>query len=873
MSDASRKMKKTDLVLSNGEYAFTQDTTTGSVKVLTGPTVLNITGQEYPVVYDAEHRQFRAVDLEEATQQCPLAPQGYYIELWNPPESGTKPQPSEGSKENPPRLLMGQRVNIPGPATFALWPQQFAKVISGHHLRSNQYLVARIYDEEAAKENWKKTVLKSASGPAAESGEATGGEGTIAELTEDDLTVGKQFIIQGTEVSFYMPPTGVEVVPDEDGRYVREALTLERLQYCILVDENGDKDYQRGPRVVFPRPTQRFYRDGSGSSVFRPTELNPIQGIHVKVIAPYTEGDRRYAEGEELFITGRDTPIYFPRPEHALVKYDGSAKHFATAVPEGEARYVMDRNTGEIRTVRGPTMLLCDPRTQVVVRRVLTERQCALYYPGNEEAKEYNAALGALLPRRPSTRASVSEGEVRRSLDKGRGRGKGTTKPQGKTTGDDRSSVHSAASGAFADEWQRVATYSQPRTLTLDTKYSGVPTVSVWDGYAVMVVDKRGERRVESGPKDVLLEYDQTLQAVERSTGRPKSATTTEQTVYLRLADNRIEDELSVTTADHVAISLHLALSADFVGDEPARWFSVGNYVQRLCDRARRAVQEAVRATTIDAFYDEPTKVVRRALLGGAAEGGAAEGGAAEGDRAGVALDDLGMALREVEVLGCTIANERLAQQVDEARAYVVASRYGLERMARKLELDKNRLAMEREQASEQARTAKFRAELEAEQIRRELALHQARLESEVTRLAKQLDERKATELLADEEAARQLRRRQQEAAAEQEIGQAQLELRLAELTAGTEAAVARFKAAEGPLAEAIQLLGNQDILAKVAEATSAQRLLGGKDVADVVGKLFEGTPLASVFDGVQRRAIPRRANGSAGPSMLADED
>nr|MCH9687071.1 hypothetical protein [Deltaproteobacteria bacterium] len=811
MTDAPRKMKKTDLVLSNGEYAFTQDTTTGSVKVLTGPTVLNITGQEYPVVYDSELRHFRAVDLEEATQQCPLAAQGYYIELWNPPAQANAPQPSEGSKESSPRLLMGQRVNIPGPATFALWPQQFAKVISGHHLRSNQYLVARIYDEEAAKENWKKTVLKSASGPNAEAGAAVG-EGTIGELTEDDLTVGKQFIVKGTEVSFYMPPTGVEVVPEESGRYMREALTLERLQYCILVDENGDKDYQRGPQVVFPRPTQRFYRDKSGSSVFRPTELNPIQGIHVKVIAPYTDGEHTYAEGEELFITGRDTPIYFPRPEHSLVKYDGSAKHFATAVPEGEARYVMDRNTGEIRTVRGPTMLLCDPRTEVVVRRVLSEAQCDLYYPGNDEAKQYNSALGSLLPRRPSTRASVSEGEVRRNLKSGRT----SSKADAKTTGGAHSSVHSASAGAFADEWQRVATYSQPRTLTLDTKYSGVPTVSVWDGYAVMVVDKRGERRVEVGPTDVLLEYDETLQSVEYSSGLPKSAASTAQTVYLRLADNRVEDQLDVVTADHVDVSLHVALSADFVGTEPARWFSIGNYVQRLCDRVRRAVATAVREATIDAFYEDPDALVRAALMG------QAEGGP------GLDFADLGMALREVEVVRCSITNDRLAQQVEEARAFVVASRYGLQRMANKLELDKNRLRMERDQASEQAQTARFRAELEAEQIKRELALHEARIEAEVTKLVKQLDERKAAELLADEQAERKIARRRQEAAAERDIGEAQLQLRVAETQADTAAAVARFKAAEGPVAEAIQLLGNQDILAKVAQATSAQRLFGG---------------------------------------------
>ena len=117
------RSKKTDLVLSVGEYAFTQDATTGAVKVLTGPTVVNVTGQEYPVVYDHDAARFRPVDLEDAAQKSPMAPQGFYIELHNPAsiESTTQPQPA--SKENAPALLMGRRVNIPGPITFSLWPR------------------------------------------------------------------------------------------------------------------------------------------------------------------------------------------------------------------------------------------------------------------------------------------------------------------------------------------------------------------------------------------------------------------------------------------------------------------------------------------------------------------------------------------------------------------------------------------------------------------------------------------------------------------------------------------------------------------------------------------------------------------------------
>ena len=33
--------------------------------------------------------------------------------------------------------------------------------------------------------------------------------------------MGNLLVIRGTVVSFYIPPTGIEVVPDEKGNYVR----------------------------------------------------------------------------------------------------------------------------------------------------------------------------------------------------------------------------------------------------------------------------------------------------------------------------------------------------------------------------------------------------------------------------------------------------------------------------------------------------------------------------------------------------------------------------------------------------------------------------------------------------------------------------
>lgn len=826
-----RISKKTDLVLSNGEYAFTQDATTGVVRVLTGPTVVNVTGQEYPVVYNVEASRFVAVDLADAAQKSPMASQGFYIELHNPSASDSGAQPREAGKESSPALLMGRRVNIPGPVTFSLWPRQVAKVIEGHHLRSNQYLLCRVYDEEAAKENWQKAVLKAAPGAAEEPRE--GLEGTITEMTEDDLSVGKLFVIKGTEVSFYIPPTGVEVVPDDAGAFVRDALTLERLQYCILVDENGDKDYQRGPKVVFPKPTQRFYRDPkTGATEFRPTELNKKQGILVKVIAPYTEDGRDYTEGEELFITGADTPIYIPRPEHSLIRYDGRAKHFATAVPAGEARYVMNRTTGVIRMVEGPTMLLPDPREEVIVRRVLEDRECKLWYPGNDEARRYNGELRQLSRRKPSTRSAVTEGEAsrRKKLKAGviaRG-GFG-----------DVSTVHSAISGPVADEWMRAATFSEPRTLTLSTKYAGVPTIRVWSGFAVMVVTKVGERRVEVGPKTLPLAYDESLEVLSLSTGLPKTDTAREETVYLKISGNRILDQFLVRTREHVLVSLRVAVTVDFEGDDPSKWFDTDDFVGLVVTGVRHRVNERARALSVDQLHADPASALREALA------------------PGLSLDSHGIVVRDPELLELSIEDREVQKLIESQRASSIASAVELERAREELKTTRAQLALSRERSEAQAENDRYDAQLEQERVTRELALATARTESAIAQLAKKREEQEATDAVANARQQAALARQRRAAETALEYQKAEVELELNKLRAMTDAAVARFSAAQGPLAEAITMLGNQQVLATVAEAVSAQRLFGGKNVADVVGSLFEGTRLSGVFARVQRRAVP----------------
>ena len=87
----------------------------------------------------------------------PTADEGSYIVLTNPTEGG---YPKSGTANSLPTLQLGRKVNIPDPISFPLYPSQVATVIGGHRLRSNQYLVVRVYNDEMARKHWEAAVIK-----------------------------------------------------------------------------------------------------------------------------------------------------------------------------------------------------------------------------------------------------------------------------------------------------------------------------------------------------------------------------------------------------------------------------------------------------------------------------------------------------------------------------------------------------------------------------------------------------------------------------------------------------------------------------------------------------------------------------------------
>ncbi|MEM7179798.1 MAG: SPFH domain-containing protein [Spirochaetota bacterium] len=806
------RQRERDLILSPNEYAFISDQTKGNINVYVGPYKASLSTTDQPISFNSRSKRFEKCSLERSIEPFAIAPESWYLTMKNPAKDAESPNPQKGTVNNMAELKVGHKVNIPGPIAFPLWPGQMVKVVKGHHLRSNQYLVVRVYDEIAARENWGNAVMKSQ------------GEGAEAAFDVEKLSLGQQLIIKGTDVSFYIPPTGIEVVKDTNGEYIRKAVTLERLEYCILLDENGNKRYVRGPEVVFPEPTESFIKQ-DGKRKYRAIELSEIKGIYIKVIAPYEEGEpgtdsyKQYKEGDELFLTGNDMMIYFPRREHATIKYGDNEIHHAVAIPTGEARYVMNRINGEVTLRRGPDMCLPDPRKEVIVRRVLSQKQVNLLFPGNAKAQEINDQLRRELSKKKSKeRSRTAETPAAAAID----------------DSDDYFIVEEASEVFSGDSFQRKQTYTPPRTITLDTKYEGAVSIDVWTGYAIMIVSKSGERKVIVGPKTYLLEYDEEIQVFSLSCGNPKTDQKLIQDVYLRVLNNKVSDTLSLETKDFVPIQIKLSYRLNFI-DDPNSWFNVENYVKFLTDRLRSILRAQVKNYTINEFYSEAFKLIRKIVLG-------------EGEKLGYHFSENNMFIYDVEVVEVNIQDENIAAMLVEAQQSLIEESATKTRESAKLDITKFLEQVRQQTAEAEYDTRKMIFDYEKSELDKKTLLEIAKIEAKQQTNSLQLNNQLNEENL--QTSIKKVILEREKKSNEQDIffaGKNQ-DLYERKLEAQIKAVVEKAQAISPDLIAALQSFGDKELLQKVAESMAPLSILGGESVAEVFGKLLQGTKLEGVF-------------------------
>jgi major vault protein len=813
-----------DLVVPPGQYAYLLDSTKGNVDVLVGPTKTSLSGTDYPVVWNRINRTFDSCSQTQAKQQFPTAAEGYYIVIDNPAENAPF-HPQKGTRTNTTELLVGRKVNIPGPCSFALFPGQAADVIEGHHLRSNQYLLVRVYNDEQARASWSQAVVK----------KAIDDDDTEELVTAEPpaLHMGQLILIRGTEVSFYIPPTGIEVVPDDKGKFVRHAETLERLEFCILLREDGEKRYVTGPDVVFPEPTETFIQQ-SGSRKGRAIELNEISGVYVKVIAYYED----HNPGDELFITGKEQSLYYPRPEHSLIKYGDRIIHYATAIPEGEGRYVLNRKTGKVRIEHGPSMFLPDPREEVIVRRILNESDCDLLYPDNRDALSYNRSLSEAgrvnADTVPMAAMALSEdvGDMatflRTDLDT----------PKNISYASTRAASLSAAESMLGDPQeptQRKRHHTRPRTLTLDTKYDGVVTVDVHNGYAALFTRKNGDRRVVVGPKTVLLEYDERPQVVELSTGTPKTDIRKIKTGFLRVINNSVSDEIIVETHDSFTASIKVRYHLNFKGQTPHDWFNVENYVQFLVERMRSIVRRACKKHDIQDLKDNAIDIIRDLILGESPADGV--------KRPGREFEENGMHVFDIDVDTPSIDSDidyllREAERTSLTQRLELASKErDLSHTQRIEKISQQLLAAKYET---QKCTIDFVVQGLADEATKKIVEVENSARVEELRMSYQVDAQDAADTISSRELAR--RKATIDLGIYEDSESAEIEARQLERQA---------QAISPALITAIQTLGREELIERLAKAMGPLAILGGESVADVVTRMLKGTGLEEVLDGL----------------------
>ena len=806
-----------DLVLAINEYVLIQDKTDGKIRTCCGPKMTTISQQQALVTFNSKTKKFDETnDFNRAKQLFVSAPEGWYVILKNPTASGK--HPVEGVNNPPDDMRIGVKVNLSGPTSFALFPGQMAKVIRGHKLRSNQYLIARVYDATAAAENAASATMLDADGN---------------DITKKETYfTGQQLVIKGTEVSFYIPPTGIEVLPCEDNpsEYVRDAVTLERLEYCILKDENGEKVYAHGPSVVFPKPTQTFVQTPQKGVIFRALELSPISGIYVKVIAEYTENGVKHPIGEELFITGNDQMIYYPRPEHAMIQYDGKYMHHAIAIPEGEGRYILDRIKGTVKTVKGPAMYLPDPRTEVVVKRVLSVKECETFYPGNREALEYNLGL--------------SEAKAERDARNGKSNKTDVINNAYSTSNQEATLAIFAANANIS----RGVSYTKPRTIVLDTKYDGVVAINVWTGYAVNVVSKSGKRETIIGPATRLLDYDETLEIVNLSTGKPKTTDRLISTAYLRVDNNKVSDIVSVQTKDFVDVQLRLSYNVNFLPEHKEKWFSVDNYIKHMCDRERSLLKREVKKYTIEEFYANAADIVTRVALDKSEN-------KEQGDTirpAGRYFPENGMLVTDVEVLGVQV-EAQIAKMMEAHQKEMIQKTLELSDATRKSEMIKQIAEFDREEAELNHKSKMYALELnqkaEEERLKNQADIAAMKRAEESAAAQAKADMQPIFDAIQQAQLARDKAADEAKIATEKELAS----IEEAKQKAYAETVAKMFSAISPDLVAALESQANANIMTGLGNAIAPYALANGESAAEAINTLLRGTSMEKTLKNVAR--------------------
>ena len=208
MERTSRKIPVTER-----QFLWVQDDDKGEVTLHVGPTMVSPTAADRVVIDDGDGGLRE--DVSGKPQKIIELGDNQYAMLFNPlvDTEGAPNGKFRPGRNEPRNLRTGTRSMIPGPCSFYLRPGQRADVRDAHELASNQYLVVKVYGEVDKSAPYYEVTARSAGITRATAGML------VAERDDGDLEGvvlrrGQLIVIRGLDTQFYIPPSGVDVVPD-----------------------------------------------------------------------------------------------------------------------------------------------------------------------------------------------------------------------------------------------------------------------------------------------------------------------------------------------------------------------------------------------------------------------------------------------------------------------------------------------------------------------------------------------------------------------------------------------------------------------------------------------------------------------------------
>ena len=379
--------------------------------------------------------------------------------------------------------------------------------------------------------------------------------------------------------------------------------------------------------------------------------------------------------------------------------------------------------------------------------------------------------------------------------------------------------------------------------LFRSNKYEGAVAITVWTGYAVNVVSKNGTRKVVTGPTTYLMEYDETLEAISLSSGKPKTTDKLINDVYLRVDNNKISDIINVQTKDFVDVSVKVSYCVDFLEEYKDKWFNVENYVKYMTDRQRSLLKMEAKKHSIEDFYENTTSIVRKTLLNLNDEG--------EGE--GRLFTENGMLVKDVEVLSVSI-EEDVEEIINRHQFRMVEKSLELTNADKTLEVAKKLAEAEKQQAELRNTNELYKLELENKLAETRIKKQEeiARMQ-EASRKAEKTAE-KEIQVLLDAIQKAELARQKERTEIELQKKKDTDALDIAKEKSRTENIKKVIDTISPDLVAAMTSKSNAELMEVVAKAMSPYAIAKDTSVADVTDQLLRGTTLEGLIETIAKK-------------------